>query len=133
MRSDFNITDYAVFLPAINDTYARCLVTENLGSRPFPAGLDIADLEYWNENNKLWHYPYLLHSIGSYKIGSNPDNAVTRANKNTAVVIGDSGGYQIGQGTLKGYKALTPHMPADDAIAAWDAADDVRSWILGLA
>jgi hypothetical protein len=131
MKSDFNIADYAVYLPAINDTYARCLVTEKLGSRPFPAGLDISDLEFWNESNKLWHYPYLLHSIGSYKVGSNPDNAVTRADKNTAVVIGDSGGYQIGQGTLDGYKNLKPHMPAEDAIMAWRDADEVRGWILG--
>ncbi len=131
MKSDFNITDYAVYLPAINDTYARCLVTEKLRSRSFPAGLDIADLEFWNEDNKLWHYPYLLHSIGSYKVGSNPDNAVTRADKNTAVVIGDSGGFQIGQGTLDGYKNLKPHMPAEDAIVAWRDADEVRSWILG--
>lgn len=131
MRSDFNITDYAVYLPAVNDTYARCLVTEKLGSRSFPAGLGVEDLEFWNEGNKLWHYPYLLHSIGSYKVGSNPDNAVTRTDKSMAVVIGDSGGFQIGKGTLEGYKALTPHMPADAAIAAWRDADDVRRWILG--
>jgi hypothetical protein len=131
MKTDFNVTDYAVYLPAINDTYARCLVTEKLGNRPFPAGLGIEDLEYWNESNKLWRYPYLLHSIGNYQVGANPDNAVTRADRKTAIVIGDSGGYQIGQGSLKGYDALTPHMPAADAIAAWDAADDVRNWIFG--
>lgn len=131
MRSDFNITDFAVYLPAINETYTRCLVTERLGNRLFPAGLDIGDLEFWNPKNKLWHYPYLLHSIGNYKVGSNPDNAVTRTDKTNAVVVGDSGGYQIGQGTLEGYKALTPHMSAEAAIAAWDAADDVRNWIFG--
>jgi len=47
MKSDFNVADYAIFLPAINDSYARSTVIDQLGDRPFPAGLDIEDMVYW--------------------------------------------------------------------------------------
>jgi hypothetical protein len=46
------------------------------------------------------------------------------------VLVGDSGGFQIGKGTLKGYDALKTGMSAHDAEAAWVNADEVRNWII---
>ncbi len=129
MTNDFNTSGRAVYLPAINGTFAREAVIAKLGNRPFPADLTIDDLVYWN-SNKLFNYPYLLHSIGLYSVGAVTDTAVTRIERGRAVVLGDSSGFQIGQGTLKGLSGFKANMPALQAIAAWNAADDVRNWIL---
>jgi hypothetical protein len=129
MNNDFNTAGRAVYLPAINSTFAREAVISQLGNRPFPASITVDDLVYWQQN-KLFNYPYLLHSIGLYSIGSNPDNAVSCTERGTAVIVGDSSGFQIGQGTLKGLEGFKANMPALQAIAAWNAAGNVRDWIL---
>lgn len=129
MNNDFNTAGRAVYLPAINSTFARTAVIADVTDRPFPAGLTVDDLVYWNDN-KLFNYPYLLHSIGLYKVGAVDDTAVSRIERGSAVVLGDSSGFQIGQGTLKGLDGFKANMPALQAIAAWNAAGDVRNWIL---
>lgn len=105
MNNDFNTAGRAVYLPAINSTFARTAVIADITDRPFPAGLTVDDLVYWNDN-KLFNYPYLLHSIGLYKVGAVDDTAVSRIERGSAVVLGDSSGFQIGQGTLKGIRRL---------------------------
>ena len=129
MTNDFNTTGRAIYLPAVNNTFARTAVTADVANRPFPAGLTVDDLVYWQQN-KLFSYPYLLHSIGLYKVGAIDDTAVSRIERGSAVILGDSGGFQIGQGTLKGLKNFKANMAAMEAIAAWNAASDVRNWIL---
>lgn len=123
-------TDYAVYLPAVNGTFPHEVLKLLKADRPFPAGLDLSDLIFWDRHNKLWHYSHILHSIGSHKIGSRPDNAVTRAGRTDNVLIGDSGGFQIGQGTLKGLKGFSAGMNGADAQEAWSGAYAVRRWIL---
>jgi len=78
----------------------------------------------------LFSYPYLLHSIGLYRVGAVDDTAVSRTERGSAVILGDSSGFQIGQGTLKGLEGFKANMPALQAIAAWNASSDVRNWIL---
>lgn len=129
MTNDFATAGRAVYLPAVNSTFARTAVAANIDGRDFPAGLTVDDLVYW-QPNKLFDYPYLLHSIGLYKVGAVDDTAVSRIERGSAVVLGDSSGFQIGQGTLKGLKGFEANMPAAQAIAAWNAASDVRKWIL---
>jgi hypothetical protein len=129
MSNDFNTAGRAVYLPAVNSTFARTAVIADITDRPFPVGLTVDDLVYW-QKNKLFTYPYLLHSIGLYKVGAVDDTAVSRIERGSAVVLGDSSGFQIGQGTLKGLDNFKANMPALQAIAAWNAAGDVRNWIL---
>lgn len=130
MTKTFNTTDYALYLPAVNSNYAN-IACQNLNSaRPFPKNLSLTDLSFWNRGTRLFYYPYILHSIGQYSVGSRIDNAITRGGRTDSILFGDSGGFQIGSGTLSGYKALKPNMSADDAIDAWYEADDVRSWIV---
>ena len=129
MGNDFNTAGRAVYLPAVNNSFARQAVITDTTDRPFPAGLTIDDLVYW-QKNRLFNYPYLLHSIGLYKVGAVDDTAVSRTERGSAVILGDSSGFQIGQGTLKGLEGFSANMPALQAIAAWNAASDVRNWIL---
>ena len=123
-------TDYAVYLPAVNDSFAAEVLKPLQPTRPFPAGLTLSDLIFWDRGNQLWHYSHLLHSVGLHKVGSQPDNAVTRAGRTDCVLLGDSGGYQIGTGKLKGYQSLHAGMSSDEAKTTWTGAYSVRRWIV---
>lgn len=123
--------EYAIYLPAVNDGYAKT-VSKLLSppDRPFPDGITMADLVFW-EPNPLWYYPYLLHSVGLYSVGSLPDNAVTQRNRANNTLIGDSGGFQIGKGSMTGLSALKEKpMPAQDAVLAWREESKARNWIV---
>ena len=122
--------DYAIYLPAVNDSFASGTLKTLKDNRPFPPDLEISDLIFWNRNNKLWHYSHILHSAGLHPVGSQPDNAVTRAGKTDCVLLGDSGGYQIGTGKIKGYQAFEAGMDAKAAEAAWADAYFVKKWIV---
>jgi|LauGreDrversion4_2_1035121.scaffolds.fasta_scaffold188344_2 hypothetical protein len=124
--------DYAIYLPAVNNTFAAATVKPLPANRPFPQDLELSDLIFWNRDNKLWHYSHILHSVGLYKVGKNIDNTITRAGKTDCFLLGDSGGFQIGSGTLKGYKHLFANMNANTAVAAWQEAYAVKKWIVDL-
>jgi hypothetical protein len=123
-------TDYAVYLPAVNNNFPAEVLKPLSPNRPFPAGLNVEDLIFWNRSNKLWHYSHILHSVGLHTVGSQPDNAVTRAGKTDCFLLGDSGGFQIGQGTLKGLKGFVTSMGGDKAETAWADAYSVKKWIV---
>ena len=125
-----NTSDFAIYLPAVNKEFAHRVTLELPPDRSFPKGFDLSDLAFWERKNKLFHYPYVLHSIGQYKVGSSINNGITQGGRTDRVLIGDSGGFQIGKGTLIGYEALRQGMSAEDAMDAWANADDVRSWIV---
>ncbi len=131
-ETDLDKDAYAVYLPAVNDSYANDVLKDMTEGRPFPDGLTLRDLIFW-EPNGLWHYPYLLHSIGLYSIGGPlKTNAVLQRNRANNTLLMDSGGFQIGKGTMKGLSELKPHaMKAADAEYAWRHEPTVRSWIVG--
>lgn len=123
--------EYAIYLPAVNDSYATEVCKALRPDRPFPDGLSLSDLAFW-EPNTLWHYPYLLHSVGLYSVGTLPNNAVTQRTRANSTLIGDSGGFQIGKGTMKGLKHLQAKpMKALDAVQAWKEEFAARQWIVG--
>jgi hypothetical protein len=123
--------DYAVYLPAVNEIYASSLIKPIPNNRPFPKSFELDDLAFWKKDTKLWHHAEYLHSIGQYSVGSTPDNVITRRGRTDGVLFGDSGGFQIGKGTLKGINGLNTGISAEDACDAWDNATDAKHWILG--
>lgn len=123
--------EYAVYLPAVNSLYADTLIKAIPDNRQFPSGFTIDDLAFWNKDSKIFHHPHFLHSIGQYKVGSTPDNAVTRRRNADGILFGDSGGFQIGKGTLLGLNGLKAGMGANEACATWRSSYEVRRWILG--
>ena len=127
---DINIKDRAIYLPAVNDSFAKGVLDAVKSGRSFPEDLSPSDLIFWNDGNKLFHYPYILHSAGLHTVGSWVDNAVTRADKSKVMIMADSGGFQVGTGKLKGVKDLYPNMPAAEAMSVWDSAHRVRQWVL---
>jgi hypothetical protein len=120
---------YAVYLPAVTPGYLNSVSKRLPQGRRFPDGLSPSDLMFWEPNN-LWHYPYLLHSIGQYRVGARPGAALDKANRRHSVLIGDSGGYQIGKGTLSGLRHIQRRpMEANEAVTAWRKERAARKWI----
>lgn len=121
---------YATYLPAVNAGYAKCVSSTLPVGRRFPQNTDLKDLAFW-EPNKLWHYPFALHSVGQYKVGEQPNNGLTNRTKSLSTLIGDSGGFQIGKGTLKGLQYVhRKPMNATSAITAWGREQSARNWII---
>lgn len=122
---------HAIYLPAVNDSYADDCCKQLDPNRPFPGGVSLRDLVFW-QPNALWHYPYLLHSVGLYPIGALPDNAVTQRDRTSCTLVGDSGGFQIGKGSMKGLKAVRAGpMAAVAAEQAWHMESAAREYIVG--
>lgn len=122
-------TAYATYLPAVNAGYAKCVSSALPQGRRFPNGYGLKDLAFWEPNN-LWHYPFALHSIGQFKVGDYPSNAITKRNRLNSTLIGDSGGFQIGMGTMTGLQHVQRNqMKPADAINAWSREVDARQWI----
>jgi len=119
----------AIYLPAINKSFLSAVSKKLPKGRRFPHGVTPESLIFWKPN-PLWHYPYLLHSIGQYRVGERPHLLMDRLNRIGSVLIGDSGGYQIGKGTLNGLKHVDKGpMAACDAVKAWREERDARRWI----
>ena len=125
--------DYAVYTPAVNSLYVDTIASTLPNDRQFPDDLTLDDFAFWLESSKLWYHEHFLHSIGQYKVGKQFNNAVTQRGSTDGVLIGDSGGYQIGKGKLVGLDdlvGLVTGMSGEDACAAWRSAYDARKWIL---
>jgi hypothetical protein len=122
--------NFALYLPSIQKQYAKAAYSTSKLQRPMPDGLTMKDLNFLNPKSKLWHYKYALYSAGQFKIGENNADIVTNRDKASTTILGDSGGYQIGKGTLPGFDALKKLKSADEVCEAWTNAVDVKRWIL---
>lgn len=120
---------FAVYTPAVNAGYIASVTRTMPKGRRFPKGLVPRDLMFWEKNN-LWHYPFLLHSIGQYRVGSSPSSVLDKASRSDSLLLGDSGGFQIGKGTLKGLEHVKKGpMTALAAVDAWRQERVARNWI----
>lgn len=92
--------DYAVYLPSVQYHSAAAVVGDgtSMSKHPLPAGLKAADFNWLNPKNKYWHYHAALASAAVFKDKSTSNAICERSPKN--IVVGDSGGYQIGTGAL---------------------------------
>jgi hypothetical protein len=95
--------DYAIYLPSLQQQYARLPLADpaTIRNAQLPGALELGDLNYLNPDSKLWHCKYALYSAGQFSSSRimQPDIISTR-DRNATVVLGDSGGFQIGKGTL---------------------------------
>lgn len=126
--------DYAVYLPAIQPMYA-CKVVRTDIDQKLPYGLAANDLNYFDPTSRLFTLSAALYSAGNISNLRQPPACMVsqraRGKRQKAVVLGDSGGYQIGRGKLK----ATPTLVKD--IFYWlttycDAAMtlDIPAWAL---
>lgn len=92
---------HAVYLPAISANYAKLGHSLHL-KRSF--AFSETDLNFLDPASGLFHYPYALYSAGQ---AAKTDGAakqtdiVSHRDRARTTVIGDSGGFQIQEGTIK--------------------------------
>jgi hypothetical protein len=124
-----SIDNYALYLPAINSTYAEYVIRESdaLRSRVRPL-----DFNFLDQRSVLWTYKWSMASAGHLAY-SQQANAVTRRNPRSSVIIGDSGGYQFGTGALRDFARWDRHAREPQRIAElWRASlvkDKLLRWL----
>jgi len=124
--------DFAVYLPALQFGYASDVVDNKRlkKDRNFPQNIKLTDLDFLNPKSKLWHYGYGLYSAGQFDSMRPRADAITQRNRNKEIIIlGDSGGYQIGKGTLKGASVIGKATDGASIAKAWKETR-IREWIV---
>jgi hypothetical protein len=123
--------NFAVYLPAMQYPYASAVASNKaLGDREFPKGIKLQDLDFLNPKSKLWHYGYALYSAGQFTDARPRACSVTNRDRANTLVLGDSGGFQIGKGTLKGTEHFKRAKTADEVCDMWRDSGDVRQRIV---
>jgi hypothetical protein len=103
--------DYAIFLPALSGFYASFIGKQRfnpMATDParFPGGITDMEVFNWlNDQKALFPYRWSLYSAGHANLDLNKFDAsedmVRNRNPNT-IILGDSGGFQIGKGRWDG-------------------------------
>ena len=103
--------DYAVYLPAISSFYgtyvAKQRLEEFVPKNRIPKGFDrgIEGMNFLNEEEGYFTYKYALYSAGHAQLdvvkARDQESMIQQRDRNGTVIVGDSGGYQIGKGVLK--------------------------------
>lgn len=93
----------ALYTPALSEAFISTLnkPNTNLGG-----GFSNVDLQFTNPNSKLFFYPWVLYSAGQAAATKSKASSVNwltdRVTRDPRVVVlGDSGGYQVQQGTIE--------------------------------
>jgi len=103
--------DYAVYLPAISSFYSTYIAKQRLEKfipdDRIPAGFDrgIEGMNFLNPEEGYFTYKYGLYSAGHAQLdltkSMTQESMIQQRDRNNTMILGDSGGYQIGKGVLK--------------------------------
>jgi len=103
--------DYAVYLPAISSFYSTYVAKQRLeefvSKDRIPAGFDrgIEGMNFLNPEQGYFTYKYGLYSAGHAQLdlqkSLTQESMIQQRDRNNTMILGDSGGYQIGKGVLK--------------------------------
>jgi hypothetical protein len=103
--------DYAVYLPAISSFYSTYIAKQRLEKfipdDRIPQGFDrgIEGMNFLNPEQGYFYYKYGLYSAGHAQLDLNKsltqESMIQQRDRNATMILGDSGGYQIGKGVLK--------------------------------
>ena len=152
MSKSVNLTplqkDYAVYLPAISSFFATYIAkqrqTEFVPKSRIPSGFDrgIEGMNFLNPEEGYFTYKYGLYSAGHAQLDPNKtivhDAMIQCRDRNNTVILGDSGGYQIGKGVLKfdwlDFEGKSANKTRDEILnwleltADWSMLLDVPTW-----
>lgn len=103
--------DYAVYLPAISSFYSTYIAKQRLEefipNDRIPAGFDrgVEGMNFLNPEQGYFYYKYGLYSAGHAQLDLNKsltqESMIQQRDRSKTMILGDSGGYQIGKGVLK--------------------------------
>jgi len=118
MRWDFRRTqdDYAIYLPALQKSYFAS--SSKTHSEDENWLYELCEQHDFLKENQLFYYPYALMSTGhinlATKDGKFHEDMYRKRDRTKTILVGDSGGYQIGSGAW----------PAD-----WTNEDDNAAYV----
>jgi hypothetical protein len=103
--------DYAVYLPAISSFYSTYIAKQRLekfiADDRIPKGFDrgIEGMNFLNPEQGYFYYKYGLYSAGHAQLdlqkSLTQESMIQDRDRSKTMILGDSGGYQIGKGVLK--------------------------------
>jgi hypothetical protein len=140
--------DYAVYLPAISGFYNNYISKqrqeEYVPINRIPAGFDrgIEGMNFLNADEGYFTYKYGLYSAGHAQLNLQKtvteESMIQSRDRNNTLIVGDSGGYQIGKGILKfdwhNFEGKNANKTREDILywleltADWSMFLDVPSW-----
>ena len=116
---------YAVYLPSLQANYANYATkanNETTRANKIPKNFDTRWLNFLDTNSKLWHCGYTLYSCGQFDNKQiRTRDIIAERDRENSVVIGDSGGFQLGTGAITS-KAELEHLERykNDAVAQYN-------------
>jgi len=140
--------DYAVYLPAISSFYSTYVAKQRLEKfipdDRVPQGFDrgIEGMNFLNPEQGYFYYKYALYSAGHAQLDINKsitqESMIQQRDRNATMILGDSGGYQIGKGVIKfdwqnfegseANKTREKILTWLDVTADWSMMLDVPTW-----
>jgi hypothetical protein len=140
--------DYAVYLPAISCFYSTYVskqrFSEFVPKERIPQGFDrgIEGMNFLNPEQGYFSYKYGLYSAGHAQLDLDKtmiqDAMIQDRDRANTVIVGDSGGYQIGKGVLKfdwlNFEGASANKTRDNILnwleltADWSMLLDVPTW-----
>ena len=122
---------YAVYLPSLQQGYANYATKTNAETgrdrKRIPKNFDTRWLNFLDHSSKLWHCGYTLYSCGQFETKNIPrrDIIADRIKGDGNIVVGDSGGFQLGTGSIKS-KAELAHLERykNDPVAQFEKWHD---------
>jgi hypothetical protein len=103
--------DYAIYLPAISCFYSTYIAKQRQGEfvpvDRIPQGFDrgIEGMNFLNPEQGYFYYKYGLYSAGHAQLDLQKtmitDAMIQDRDRSKTMILGDSGGYQIGKGVLQ--------------------------------
>jgi hypothetical protein len=103
--------DYAVYLPAISSFYSTYVAKQRLEEfvpndripKEFDRGIE--GMNFLNPEEGYFTYKYALYSAGHAQLdlekSIDQESMIQQRDRANTMILGDSGGYQIGKGVLK--------------------------------
>lgn len=103
--------DYAVYLPAISSFYSTYIAKQRLEKfipdDRIPKGFDqgVEGMNFLNPEQGYFYYKYALYSAGHAQLDLQKslvqESMIQDRDRSKTMILGDSGGYQIGKGIIK--------------------------------
>lgn len=152
MKRPENLTplqkDYAVYLPAISTFYSTYISKQRqdefVPNDRIPEGFDrgVEGMNFLNEEQGYFTYKYGLYSAGHATLDLDKtltkDAMLQDRDRSKTMILGDSGGYQVGKGVLKfdwlNFEGAAANKVRDDILnwleltADWSMLLDVPTW-----
>ncbi len=140
--------DYAVYLPAISSFYSTYIAKQRLEEfipkDRIPQGFDrgIEGMNFLNPEQGYFYYKFALYSAGHAQLDINKsmtqESMIQQRDRGATMILGDSGGYQIGKGVIKfdwqnfegaeANKVREKILTWLDVTADWSMMLDVPTW-----